>query len=212
MDEHLLRFDNDKTYVLIDCETENLCLNSCNNLPWQIGMIKTKGEKIVGEEDLWLTWDRNIEVSKDAARITHFNYDKYIKRAKPAKELFPVVEEWLADADYIIGHNILGFDIYLLKDYYDYMGADYKSLLPKIIDTNCVAKGVKYGFKFTPREDLLLYQYKVLHTHKKGIRTNLRALGEEFEIDFDPEKLHEALYDLELNLKVWNKLKCMIEL
>ena len=95
MDEHLLRFDNDKTYVLIDCETENLCLNSCNNLPWQIGMIKTKGEKIVGEEDLWLTWDRNIEVSKDAARITHFNYDKYIKRAKPAKELFPVVEEWL---------------------------------------------------------------------------------------------------------------------
>ena len=35
--------DEDKNYVLVDCETENLCLNSCNNLPWQIGMIKTKG-------------------------------------------------------------------------------------------------------------------------------------------------------------------------
>ena len=32
-------------------------------------------------------------------------------------------------------------------------------------------------------------------------------LGKEYEIDFDPNKLHEAVYDLELNLKVWNKIK-----
>ena len=71
---------------------------------------------------------------------------------------------------------------------------------------------LKYGFKFNARESFISYQYKVLHTYKKGFKTNLRALGEEFEIDFDPDKLHEALYDLELNLKVWNRLKCMIEL
>ena len=34
MDEHLLRFNKTKTYVLIDFETENLCLNSINNLEW----------------------------------------------------------------------------------------------------------------------------------------------------------------------------------
>ena len=51
MDEHLLRFDKDKNYVLIDCETENLCLHSTNNLPWQIGIIKAKGEKKVDEQE-----------------------------------------------------------------------------------------------------------------------------------------------------------------
>tara|TARA_Y100000361_G_C11159234_1_gene346091 strand:+ start:81 stop:719 length:639 start_codon:yes stop_codon:yes gene_type:complete len=212
MDEHLLRFKKDTNYVLIDCETENLCLHSMNNLPWQIGMIKAKGENKVDEQDLWLSWDREIDVSEGAAKVTHFNFKNYKKRAKDAKKLFPIMRDWLDNADYIIGHNILGFDIYLLKDYYNYMGLDYKHLLPKIIDTNCIAKGIKYGFKFNARESFISYQYKVLHTYKKGFKTNLRALGEEFEIDFDPDKLHEALYDLELNLKVWNRLKCMIEL
>ena len=91
MDDHLLRFKKDTKYVLIDCETENLCLHSTNNLPWQIGMIKAEGEKKVEEQDLWLTWDRDIDVSKDAARITHFNYDTYKERAKDAKNLFPIV-------------------------------------------------------------------------------------------------------------------------
>jgi len=40
MDEDFLRFDKEKEYVFIDCETLNLCLNSCHNLPWQIAMIK----------------------------------------------------------------------------------------------------------------------------------------------------------------------------
>ena len=51
MDQHLLRFDNDKTYVFIDCETENLCLNRRHNLPWQIAMIKMKGERKIDEKD-----------------------------------------------------------------------------------------------------------------------------------------------------------------
>ena len=49
MDEHLLRFDKEKTLVFIDCETLNLCLNSCHNLPWQISMLKVKGDESVAE-------------------------------------------------------------------------------------------------------------------------------------------------------------------
>ena len=91
------------------------------------------------------------------------------------------------------------------------MGKCYKHIAPKMLDTNCLAKGVKFGLKFNPKESLLAYQYKLLHKRKKGVRTNLKALGKEYEIDFDEEKLHEALYDLELNINVWNKLKWMIE-
>ena len=41
----------------------------------------------------------------------------------------------------------------------------------------------------------------------KGVKTNLTALGKEYNIDHNYDKLHDALVDLELNLKVWNKLK-----
>ena len=49
MDDHLLRFQEDTEYVFLDCETENLCLNREHNLPWQIGMIKMRGNKKIAE-------------------------------------------------------------------------------------------------------------------------------------------------------------------
>ena len=50
------------------------------------------------------------------------------------------------------------------------------------------------------------------NTRKKGMRTNLAALGREYEIKHDDESLHDAVVDLELNVKVWNKIKWMVEL
>ena len=91
------------------------------------------------------------------------------------------------------------------------MGENYRSLTPKFIDTMCLAKAVKLGLEIRPDDDLLTHQYKAYHTRRKGVKTNLMALGKEFEIDHDYASLHNALVDLKLNLKVWNKLKWMIE-
>ena len=212
MDEHLLRFKENASYVLIDCETENLCLHHSNNIPWQIGMIKAKGNKKIDEKDFYIKWDRELSVGKEAARITRFSPTQYKKRAIPYKEVFPTIKDWLENCDYIIGHNILGFDIYLIKDYYEAMGENYHHLMSKIIDTNSLARGIKYGILPKQEENLLSYQYKILHTRRKGVKSSLVALGKEYEIDFDPDKLHEAVYDLELNLKVWNKIKWQIEI
>ena len=115
MDDHLLRFSKDKTYALIDCETENLCLNQCNNLPWQVGMIKAVGEERVDYKDFYVGWPRELTVSKEAARITGFSQKKYKEKSIPIDEVFPTLEDWLENCDYILGHNILGFDIFLIK-------------------------------------------------------------------------------------------------
>ena len=57
------------------------------------------------------------------------------------------------------------------------------------------------------------YQYKcTCNTRVKGVRTNLSSLGKEYEIDHDYEKLHDALVDLQLNIKVWNKIKWQVDL
>ena len=212
MDEHLLRFDKEKDYVLIDCETENLCLHNSHNLAWQIGMIRTKGEKKVAEKDLLVKWDRPINVSKDAARITRFDLIKYKKEAVYIDEIFPTVKDWLDNCDYIIGHNILGFDIYLIKYMYERIGESCDHLMEKIIDTNCVAKGIKLGPNYDSETSFLVYQYKVGGVRKRGLKTNLQALGKEYKIEHDYENLHDAVNDLELNLKVWNKLKWQINL
>ena len=211
MDQHLLRFDKDKTYVFIDCETENLCLNRCHNLPWQISMIKIKGEKKIAEKDFYIKWDSKLKISKEAARITRYSQTKMNKLGVKPEEVFPTIQDWLDNCDYIAGHNVLGFDFYLLKHLYALMGQKHTHLAPKMIDTHCLARGVKFGSRMAPNESLLAFQYRMLHTKKRGVKTNLAALGKEFEIKHNPDKLHDALVDLELNIKVWNKLKWMIE-
>jgi DNA polymerase III epsilon subunit-like protein len=211
MDEHLLRYDKKKTFVLIDLETFNLCLNFCHNLPWQIGMIKAKGDFKLDSKNYYINWDTKLKISQDAARITRYDHKKVQKDGLNIKDAFPTIKDWLDHADYIVGHNILGFDVNLIKELYKSMGCHWEHLMPKIIDTNCMARGIKYNMPYKPNENLLEYQYKIYHTRRKDVKSSLSFLGKENGIEHDYDKLHDALNDLDLNLKVWNKLKWQIE-
>ena len=212
MDEHLLRFRKDKKLVFIDCETYNLCLSFCHNVAWQISMISTDGTYKKDERDFYIKWDTPFKISDDAKRITRYNESFVNKNGKEPKDVFPIIKKWLDGADYIVGHNIIGFDIYLIKEMYKMFGEDYKHLVPKLIDTNCIARGVKMEIPYKPEEDFTEYQYRIVNTRRKEVRSSLTALGKEFNIDHDYDKLHNAIVDLELNLKVWNKLKYALEL
>jgi len=211
MDEHLLRYDKKKTFVLIDLETFNLCLNFCHNLPWQIGMIKAKGDFKLDSKNYYINWDTKLKISQDAARITRYDHKKVQRDGLNIKDAFPTIKDWLDHADYIVGHNILGFDVNLIKELYKTMGYKWDHLMPKIIDTNCMARGIKYNMPYKPNENLLEYQYKIYHTRRKDVKSSLSFLGKENGIEHDYDKLHDALNDLDLNLKVWNKLKWQIE-
>lgn len=212
MDEHLLRYDKNKTLVFIDCETFNLCLNFCHNLPWQIAMIKVKGDQKIDEKNFYIKWKTDLKISQDAAKITRYDHKKVQKEGKDPKEVFPTIKDWLDHADHIVGHNIIGFDIYLLKEYYKFIGCESRYLLNKFIDTNSLARGIKYGTPYNPKQDFIEYQYKIFHTRKKNVRSSLTCLGKEYGIDHDYDKLHDAINDLDLNLKVWNKLKWQVEI
>ena len=207
MDNELLRFDNKSTFVFIDCETFNLCLNFCQNLPWQVSMIKSVAGKKVDEQDLFIKWDTNLKISKEAKKITRYDQKKVNRLAQSFDDVFPIISDWLDSSDYIVGHNILGFDIYLIKEMYLLKGRRVDHLVEKIIDTNCIAKGVRFPIPKMNNESLIDYQYKLLHTRKKGVKTNQLALGKDYKIEHDYDRLHDAIVDLELNLKIWNKLK-----
>lgn len=213
MDDHLLRFAKDKKFTFIDCETFNLCLNEFNNLPWQIAMIETLGaEKIVEKHDLYLGWETDLKISEEAKRITRFSDEKFNLKKTSAEECVNKTYEILKNSDYIVGHNLLGFDVYLLRIAFKKFGLDWKFMMPKILDTFALMKGVRLESKYKNGTNLLAYQYKQVHTIKSKLKCSLGALGKEFDIDHNYDALHDALVDLELNLKVWNKIKYLIEI
>ena len=207
MKSELVKFDSDTVYTFIDCETLNLCLNGFHNLPWQIAMIKVKDYKKVDQKNFYIKWDTDLKISEDAARITRFNPSVLNREGKSPESVFPKIDEWLKDCDYIVGHNLLGFDIYILKILYDKLNSDYSFMAEKMVDTLSIARGYKFGVDYNPKDSFLEYQYKMIHKRKKGVKTSLSALGKEFNIEHDYSRLHDALVDLELNIKIWNKLK-----
>ena len=92
------------------------------------------------------------------------------------------------------------------------MGKSAEHLYSKFIDTNAIAKGIKMQMPYKRGDGLMAYQYTAYHKKQKGVKTNLKALGKEFEIEHNYDKLHDALVDLELNVKIWDKLKWQIEI
>ena len=159
-----------------------------------------------------IKWDRELHVSPEAARITRFSDEKYKKLRKPHEKVFPLMEKWLEEADYVVGHNILGFDIYLILEFYKKMGKNGTHLVDKMIDTYCLSKAYKLGSQKPAEASLIEYQYRCLNIHKRGLGGSLKAMGHNFDNEHDYGKLHDALVDLELNLKVWNKLKWQLEI
>jgi len=213
MQVKLLRYQKDATYLFIDLETLNLCLNYCHNLPWQLSMLSVKGDIIQKEYDYLLKWDTELQISEDAARITRYDHQKVLEQGQDPKRIIEdIVIPNIESHDYIIGHNVLGFDINLIYEAYRFVGKDPKGIVDKFIDTNVIAKAIKIGFGAPKDCSLIEWQYKLLHKRVKGVKTNLKTIATELGIDFDENMLHDSLYDLRVNKKIWDALKYQIEI
>ena len=204
----------------MDFETFNVCLSDKFNLPWQVATIlvetvEDKGQiknQERGRQDLYLKWDTDLKISKEAKRITKYSEKKFKERCVPEEEAFQTVYDLVEKSDYLVGHNFLGFDIYLLRNWYRKYGKNYDNLPHKTLDTFAMAKAIALGHGYKSSEcSLLDFQMKMISIRKKGLRTSLGALGKSNNIEHNYDNLHDALVDLELNIKVWNKLKYQID-
>ena len=213
MNAHLLRFDKTKKLVFFDFETFNLNLSFQFNRPWQTGLLWAQGDKIIKTEEYWIKWQNcDLRIGAGAAAVTHYNQEEFDSKAVFAEECFENIYNALEEADYIVGQNTLGFDLYLVRDWWRMNGKPWRHLVDKFIDTNCIARGIKMNTPYKPGDNLLEYQYRTLAKKVKGMKTNLTALGKEYNIEHDYTSLHQALSDVELNFKVWRKLIFAIEI
>ena len=211
MNNHLLRFDQRKNYLIFDYETCGLNLASLNNKPWQLAYLVIQNNEVVEKKDFYLKWD-HLPISDDAKRITGFKQKVYENKAVDPSGVLDDFEKYFYDEDYyIVGHNIIGFDIYIHNIHRILCGksSDY-SYMNRLIDTNCLARARKQDIELN-NEDFISWQYKLQNHRVKGIRTSLKQLCKDYDIEFDESKLHNALYDIFKNYQVFKKLLWEIE-
>lgn len=213
MNEDLLRFNKKQKYLIFDYETCNLNLNSKDNKPWQLSYIVADFNKIFEEQDFYLKWE-DLKISDEAKKITGFNQSKYKKSAKDPAECLKSFENWLYNKDVIpVGHNILGFDVYIHNIHRNLcsLKPDF-SYVDRCIDTNCIAKAVAENIKNKNKKSRISWQYSLNNFRKRGLKTSLKACANKYKIEFDEKKLHNALYDINLNYQVLKKQLWDIEI
>ena len=225
MNDHLLRFNHDALFVCADFEGE--CLNLVTSKPWQFAAVVFKLKKfskpgesridIVETHDIYIGWE-NLNVSEDAARITRFDKNKWERLAKDPKEVFEKIQDIYNKALFIVGHNFLGYDNHIDRNSRISLGLPVLPIHRKILDTFPLGKGLedKLNIPYTPDKDLFQYQMKLYHylppqARKRGFST-LGALCKLFNVEYDTQKAHDALYDVTVNAEMFANMIHQIDI
>jgi hypothetical protein len=210
MKENLLRFNKKQRYLIFDTETEGL--NLINSRPWQVAWILAEGDKVLEKHDLYIRWE-DLNISDEAAKITGFSKQAYDRRSLDPKDVFDKFSKYLEDENnLIIGQNLLGFDVYMVNIWRREIGlpSDY-SFINRIIDTKSIATAIAKEIPLQ-KENLLSWQYRLLNHKERGLKTSQATLLKKYDIPHDPKRLHDAMYDIEMNFRIFRKQLFDIEL
>jgi DNA polymerase III epsilon subunit-like protein len=164
-----------------------------------------EGDSVIEKNDLFIEWP-DLEVSEGAAKITGFTEKEYNKRCEPPKQVWDKFSKELYNPEnLIIGQNLLGFDVYMVNIWRRLMNlsADY-SFIPRILDTKALATAIAKEMPVV-KDDFIGWQYRLLNYRERGLKTSQATLLKKYNIDHDPKRLHDALYDIEMNFKVFRK-------
>lgn len=209
--DDLLRFKFNQKYIIFDTETEGL--NLVSSKPWQIAWIEAVGKKVIDKQDRFIYWD-DLNVSNDAAKITGFNKSTYLKKAEDPKKVWGEFSKKLYDPEYIIvGQNILGYDIYILNVLARLIGEKINfDFIRRCIDTSALEKAIVKENKSISIDERTSLMIKYLNYRERGLKTNQKHLLQKYEIDFNENLLHDALYDIEKNYEIFLKQIQQIEI
>lgn len=210
MNEHLLRMKKDTRFCVFDFEAEDLNLFAAK--PFQFSCVVGTQNRILREHNLFMKWD-NFNISREAEFITRFNRDEWSRVAQSPNEVFKLINEEFKAADWIVGHNILGYDIHVYRRACQRLGIKPLPIEDKLIDTMACGKGIKLERFYKPTEHFLKYQIGMASKRppKKGFAT-LAAFAKLYDIQMDETKLHDALYDVGINYEVLKKMLWQIEI
>jgi len=203
-DENLLRYRKIR-FLTADCETEGL--NAFYHRPWQIAWSITEGGKIISCKQYHLRIP-NLNVGKDAARITKFDLEYHNRVARDPKEVYDeLAVDWFDERNFIVLQNYY-FDLNKIKVLERLLGINkYYNFNKRVYDAIALSKA--FRLQINPpenREDYVKWQFSMLNFKQKGLKTSLGTMAKEFGIEWDDFKSHEARYDVIKTSELFQKL------
>jgi hypothetical protein len=213
---NLLRFTKGFAFLPTDTETEGL--NTFYSRPWQIawGLCDAKGN-LAWVKDRYIWWS-DLNISKEAAIKTRFDYGTYKAKALPAAD---VLTEYRADRDNpeyrTLWQNGLGLDVYAIATWERACGvaSPDTSYTRRSIDLNALIKAVAKGWTPPPAnldpDAFLAWQYAAIEWREKGLKSNLTDAGKARKIEHDYSGTHNAVNDISLTAKVFGAVVFELE-
>jgi DNA polymerase III epsilon subunit-like protein len=201
---------SNQKYLVFDTETEGLNLHSSKT--WQLSWIVCQGKNVIETHDKFIK-HKELNIPEVVKKLTGFDWDKYNEKAESLISVWSQFEQYLFDPQYIVvGQNLLGFDVYMISHLQRMLGQepDY-SYLPRIYDTRALGKAYREELD-KPKRDFLGWQYKIMNDRSLKAKVSQNQLLKFFDIDFEEDKLHDALYDIKMCYEIFLKLKKHMDL
>jgi|TARA_R100000995_G_C3463124_1_gene114208 DNA polymerase III epsilon subunit-like protein len=201
---------SNQKYLVFDTETEGLNLHSSKT--WQLSWIVCQGKNVIETHDKFIK-HKELNIPEVVRKLTGFDWDKYNQKAESLISVWSQFEQYLFDPQYIVvGQNLLGFDVYMISHLQRMLGQepDY-SYLPRIYDTRALGKAYREELD-KPKRDFLGWQYKIMNDRSLKAKVSQNQLLKFFDIDFEEDKLHDALYDIKMCYEIFLKLKKHMDL
>lgn len=217
---NLIRFQKDARWVTFDFESSGLNLWAAK--PWELSWaICSLNDGVIESKTRMIYW-KDFDISDELARKVHFDRTKYEANAQAPEEVWKEFAPVIFDPSIrSVGHNLLGFDVYMIKTWQRLMGAaqDFswiggvKDKYP-LIDTNCLAKAYRKEIKpdVSSSSALLSFQYKMESFREKGLKTSLGTMCSLFGIDYNAQEAHSAEYDVRANWQLFRELVFKIDI
>lgn len=198
----------------IDFDTETTGLNLFFSTPWELSYVEGKGDKILKEEQIYIDIP-NLQLSPLIRKLTNFNDQKYHDTKVSPQVALDKFQSFVEDPDYIfVGQNIIKYDIFILNNLYRELGFEFDfSIMDRMMDTRFLAIAAINNLE-KPRGGNYLNWFYKLHNDSSLVRKGVtqEALLKRFGIDYDPKRLHDGLYDVNMNWKVFVYLKNLLKL
>lgn len=189
--------------LFFDLETSSLSPHDGNIL--QIGFI-FEGNGLLVEEEWMLKKD--IVVSEKTTQLTGITQNDVDKGYEPQR-IFARIKNFMEEADVIIGHNILKFDIPFLRHRIK-ENLPVQLLLKEdvvLVDTAILVKGYFGGYKVRGDETLEHYQNWLKDLRIYGLKYNLDLCILRFRLEIEKGVRHSALTDIKYTKQLYHKLK-----
>lgn len=191
--------------LLFDFETDGLNLHFSR--PWQTSWLLIDKGKIESEKDRF-PWFDDIKVSAEAARVNGFKPEVYKRKSSDKLKVLNEFEHDMKDR-WLVGHNIINFDIYMINSLRRSCGVKQGfEFMDRLIDTRALALAYQLGHTKIDYENFTAWQYSMIASYKKqkGLKSTLEFLLKEFSIPYDKDRLHDGLYDIQMNFEVLKKI------